>query len=74
MRNRDKPSSQIMIDAVDNTGCSFGLTKLEAAAIAAMQGALSTSISGAHKIPVNLVREAVECANALFDELEKGND
>lgn len=73
MKNRDMPTGTNasigkMIDGVEVFSSSDGLTKLETAAIAAMQGLLvSTTKDSVTSIP----KAAVSIANALFDELEK---
>jgi len=51
-----------------------GLTKREHFAVLAMQGLCSTSIAGAHKRPDNLVKEAVQMADALLAALEGKED
>jgi hypothetical protein len=63
MRNRD-------MQADYSSSTAGGLTKLEVAAIAAMQGILAANITIA--TPKLDAVEAVLYANALFDELEKG--
>ena len=84
MRNRDMPAAPTdPQDAVDFTGKPYaehqGLTKRESAAIAALQGLLAGE--GARKVSVAdamgitrsqaYVQEAVDYADALFNELEK---
>ena len=71
-----KPPS-IALDTTDymyDSSCvdgGLGLTKLEYAAIAAMQGLLAKSKVEIHEI---CAIYAVAQANALFDELEKQGD
>lgn len=48
-----------------------GLSKREYFAAMAMQGLLSNSISGSHRIPKRLSTEAVQYADALLAELER---
>ena len=55
----------------DHRRIATGLTKLEYAAIATMNGLIS---SGRVSDPVSVAEMAVTRANALFDELEKNND
>lgn len=56
------------------TGIAYGgLTKREWFAGLAMQGLCANSIAGKHRIPNNLVREALEYADALIAELELTN-
>ena len=57
MRNRDEPANGPM-----------GLTKLETAAIAAMQGILASTPSGV--LFENIARDARRAAAALFNELD----
>jgi hypothetical protein len=47
-----------------------GLSKLEYIAIAAMQGLLSNSIAGSHKVPKVLAKESVEYAKELIEALD----
>lgn len=76
MRNRHMPAKPIFSgdDAypqtmlMNNESCN-GLTKLEYAAIQIMAG--NQSIPGTHNRPKTASFDAVEKANALFDELEK---
>ena len=78
MRNRDKSAHPAPSDAPD------GLTKREAAAIAAMQGLMSNSdaLTSLHQAADSecgeaealVAKEAIRQADALFDELEKGGD
>ena len=72
MNNRDMPSSPISEEEtdriIDRVEIFTGLTKLEYAAIAAMQGLLAKSKVEIHEI---CAIYAVAQANALFDELEK---
>jgi hypothetical protein len=63
MRNRD-------MQADYSSSTAGGLTKLEVAAIAAMQGCLSMG-DNCQGSPEELAVHAIFCANALFDELEK---
>ena len=80
MRNRDMPASGIPEVAVPLSGDAFrvvmngeaGLTKREAAAIAAMQGMMRMETSESD--PGKLAEFAVRQADALFDELDKGAD
>ena len=51
-----------------------GLTKREYIATMAMQGLCAMSISGTHKQPQNLAKEAVQYANCLIDELNKNGN
>ena len=37
----------------------------------ALQGVLANNISGAHRLPENAAREAVQYADALIEELKK---
>lgn len=77
MNNRNMPANTESV-TTDLSGqvyssCDFvdgrGLTKLEYAAIAAMQGILAYPEGGSKLETVS--RDAVLIANALFDELEK---
>ena len=53
-----------------NNGLKKGITKLEYAAIAAMQGMLAADTD--RDLSTGNIKEwAVKCANALFDELEQ---
>ena len=67
MRNRDRSSSAIFGHSPQG-----GLTKREYAAIAAMQGLLARKLEGFHV--EFTAQSAVEVADALFDELDKGGD
>ncbi len=80
MKNRNMPAEPIYNEqgfptnaaSLDNIYLKAkGLTKLETAAIAAMQGLLSKKYTETHEA---CARFAVKQANALFDELEKDND
>jgi len=65
MRNRDNCANGFE----GETYIQEGLTKLECAAIAAMQGLLSCDdVQG----PAECAKWSIKYANALFDELEKG--
>ena len=66
MRNRDMPAGANNADGPNYDG----LTKREAAAIAAMQGMLAHDADlGVPRLDVP--REAVSMADSLFDELDK---
>jgi hypothetical protein len=51
----------------------LGMTKREAFAMAAMQGALSSGIPGTHYQPLVCAEQAVQFADALLAELAKGS-
>ncbi len=48
----------------------FGLTKREYFAGLALQGLCAFSIIGSHRIPINLIEEAIEYADELLKQLE----
>lgn len=66
MRERDRPATPTADGQLGD-----GLTKREAAAIAAMQGLLAGERE--HTPPDETAKSAVKRADALFDELEKGD-
>lgn len=74
MRNRDMPAKpHEWRDITEHGGemlreTFFGLTKLEEAAMRAMQGILAGGFELSSKA---IIEESVRLANALFDELEK---
>jgi len=77
MNNRNMPANQESITSCndgslvsgDDISAHSGLTKLEYAAIAAMQGLLSNPTDNEYFASIELL--AIKHANALFDELEK---
>jgi len=72
MENRNMPASGYE----GNDYHMEGLTKLEYAAIEAMQGILAAqahNLSQGFGVREVSMKHAVEQANALFDELEKNN-
>jgi len=77
MENRNMPSKPVdaYYDGELGTSPATGLTKLEYAAIAAMQGLLSygdvTKYDNADEWKKDIEESAVEFANGLFDELER---
>ena len=67
MRNRDKSAHPAPSDAPD------GLTKREAAAIAAMQGMLANPTCGSDfRCAQAGCKKGMRDADALFDELDEG--
>jgi hypothetical protein len=62
---------KIEISRINGKEIYTGLTKKELFTAMAMQGLCACSISGNHKSPKALAKEAVEYADALFDELNK---
>jgi len=71
MRNRDMPAKPLTGNVqINKEGfLAEGLTKLETATIAAMQGILASPKNiASYQATVN---DAINCANKLFDELEK---
>jgi hypothetical protein len=48
-----------------------GFSKREYIAVAAMSGLCANSVPGSHHVPQNLVKEAVELADMLLQELAK---
>ena len=72
MRNRDMPAAPQDENQYGGPAYIFcGLTKRETAAIAAMQSALATL--GADYSYAERAQVAAKQADALFDELEKGD-
>ena len=73
MRNRDTPANGEYKKVNECAIQKGGMTKREKAAIAAMQGIMASSTSmnpdGSH-----FAKIAVKMADALFDELEKGDE
>lgn len=86
MKNRDMPAKPCQYDTGQVKQVEMnqyrsvlengpGLTKLETAAIAAMQGFLADpEITRDGNSLELIIKSSVKAANALFDELEKGNE
>ena len=77
MNNADKPINPIFNNHGGITHEShikdsslIGLTKREYFAGLAMQGLCALSIIGSHRIPINLIKEAIEYADELLKQLE----
>lgn len=70
MRERDRPATGHG-DREDGGGP--GLTKFEATAISAMQGLLSRVPGSETTVDIGrIVRPAISCSTALWDEIEGG--
>ena len=76
MRNRDKPATGFGYTNFNNKPrYDHGLTKHEAAAIAAMQGLLAGSNPASdYAHPERYADSAVNLADALFDRLDGNED
>lgn len=72
MKNADKPINAVLTQSPSlQNETSLGLTKREYFAGLAMQGLLAFSIIGSHRMPINLIKEAIEYADELLKQLEE---
>jgi len=83
MKNRELPAQTLdskQIEEIDGgfwNGDYYGLSKIEYAAIKAMQGILASGDVDQSRLSDtsgSLARTAIKVANAIFNELEKDNE